>query len=95
MSTIGAVRSRTSISRRVICRLQVNVGSGTPIARQVSNLRRDPAASSAIKFLLAQYSCEAGRDGGVDVLLIPEARGHGFGPDVAGALMSFLLQGRG
>ncbi|MFE4869455.1 GNAT family N-acetyltransferase [Streptomyces sp. NPDC056682] len=78
---------------------------GTPLARDevaakyVGRLRPQVesflvlAGSGPVGY--AQYSCTGGKDGGIDVLLIPEARGQGFGPDAAGALMAYLLQGRG
>jgi aminoglycoside 6'-N-acetyltransferase len=35
------------------------------------------------------------REGGIDMFLIPEARGRGFGPDAARALVGHLLSERG
>lgn len=78
---------------------------GTPLARDevaakyVGRLRPEVesflvlAASGPVGY--AQYSCKSAGDGGIAVLLLPEARGHGFGPDAAGALMAHLLQGLG
>ncbi|WP_328376869.1 acetyltransferase [Streptomyces sp. NBC_00440] len=78
----GAPLAREEVAAKYVGRLRPEVESFLVLA-----------ASGPVGY--AQYSCEGGRDGGIDVLLIPDARGHGFGPDAAGALMAYLLQGRG
>jgi len=47
------------------------------------------AEGSPIGFL--QYWRATERSGGIDMFLVPEARGRGLGPDAAGATADFLL----
>ena len=50
------------------------------------------ADGEPIGYLQAWFDGDPPRDAGLDMFLVPAARGRGFGPDAARALTAYLLQ---
>lgn len=53
------------------------------------------AADEPVGYIQAWWEEGSSDQGGIDMFLVPKARGHGLGPDAARALVSHLREDRG